>query len=129
MAEIAGLQDEIAGQVISGLERELIADPDLAAQISYALKAELSAGVVKGGSIVAYRDEVRRAAVLAILDFAETDIADMGKVGDFQRKIATYISVERFVQMNLVDTTPGGEGVGTEGVDDDIPGEADGGAS
>lgn len=114
------------------LEAQLAATAEQRVKIAQSVHQEVTAGIAKGGALVAYRERARSKAINAFFAMAEADVSDLRKMIGLQLAVAAYISVEHFIaeQVGLFegDNEPEGPSSG-----DDDPYEAvggqDGGAS
>jgi hypothetical protein len=74
--------------------------------------------VVKGGPIMAYREQLRQEACGAVLDLPNIDLSDVDRLSVVKSAVDRWISCERFVQDLLSDIEEDApEGVGDDPAD------------
>lgn len=102
------------------LDAQLAATAEARVKVAQAVHQEVTAGIAKGGALMAYRERARSRAINAFFTLADADVTDQRKMIGVQLAIAAYIQVEHFIaeQVGLFegDNEPGGPSSG----DDDL---------
>lgn len=119
----AVVKDEIPADlaaVLTDLMRGTLEDRDLTPEQMLAnfTVHQLARDIADRGSIVAYLDETRRAAGIAIRELLTLDPSDVGRVAAIQRQVGEYLALNEWINgkvgevRDLVHSRRQGDGEG-----------------